>query len=53
MSAGLSDFAAEIDQQQKKYDALSGDMAKLKEEQEKLCAQCDWLNKLVDKMEGI
>lgn len=53
MSMGLSDFAAEIEQQQGKYDALSGDRVKLESEKEKLSRQCDWLNKLVNKMEDI
>lgn len=53
MDTGLSNFVAEIEQQQKKYDALSGDRVRLEGEKEKLSRQCDWLNKLVDKMEGI
>ena len=53
MSTGLSDFAAEIEQQQEKYDALSGDRVKLEIEKEKLSRQCDWLKKLVNKMEDI
>lgn len=53
MDTGLSNFVAEIAQQQKKYDALSGDRVRLEGEKEKLSRQCDWLNKLVDKMEGI
>lgn len=53
MATGLSNFAAEIEQQQKRYDALSGDRVRLEGEKEKLSRQCDWLNKLVDKMEGI
>lgn len=53
MSTGLSNFAAEIEQQQKKYNALSGDRVRLEGEKEELSRQCDWLNKLIDKMEGI
>lgn len=53
MDTGLSNFVAEIEQQQEKYVALSGNRVRLEDEKEKLSRQCDWLNKLADKMEGV
>ena len=45
--------AAAEQKMQEKYDALSGDRVKLEIEKEKLSRQCDWLKKLVNKMEDI